>query len=134
MGQRPCASAAQPVDLAIQLDLGDDEIVERLCLRRSCPSCARTYHLRGNPPKQEGVCDVDGTPLVHREDDNEAVIRRRLATYHEQTAPVVEFFGTLGKLRVVRADQPISVVGQQVQEIVEQMLAARSDQNGPVSV
>jgi adenylate kinase len=113
----------QRLTAAIQLDLDDEEIVSRLCLRRSCPSCGRVYHLRSNPPQQAGLCDVDGLELVHRADDNETTIRARLAVYHEQTQPVVNFFAGLGLLHKVDASQPIERVEMCVQQILSALLA-----------
>ena len=100
----------QRLNAVIQLELGDEEIVSRLCLRRSCSACGRVYHLRSNPPQLEGRCDADGQVLLHRADDNESTIRTRLAVYHEQTQPVVDFFAGLGMLHRIDASQPIERV------------------------
>ena len=108
-----------PLDAAVQLDLEDQEIVRRLCLRRSCPGCGRVYHLQGNPPRREGLCDHDGLALVHREDDNEKTIRTRLSVFHEQTQPVVEYFRDLGLLQTIDASQPIQAVTQRITELFQ---------------
>ncbi len=113
----------KPLHSVIQLDLCDEEIVRRLCLRRSCPGCGRVYHLHSNPPQQEGLCDADGQPLVHREDDNEFTIRARLAVYHEQTEPVVEFFQRRGLLRKLDARLPIAELERQVEQSLQMALA-----------
>ncbi len=67
-------------------------IVARLSGRRQCPVCGTLYSLKTNPPKNSGICDLDGTPLVTREDDRESVIRERLEQYEVQTRPLLEFF------------------------------------------
>jgi adenylate kinase len=67
-------------------------IVARLSGRRQCPVCGTLYSLKTNPPKNPGICDLDGTPLVTREDDRESVIRERLEQYELQTRPLLEFF------------------------------------------
>lgn len=69
-------------------------IVARLSGRRQCPVCGTLYSLKTNPPKSSGICDLDGTPLVTREDDRESVIRERLEQYEVQTRPLLEFFRT----------------------------------------
>jgi adenylate kinase len=71
-------------------------IVDRITARRSCPLCGSTYNLVSNPPKQDMVCDRDGTPLVQREDDKEEVMRKRFQAYHDQTLPVLDFFRSAG--------------------------------------
>jgi len=73
------------------IDVPPDELVRRLSGRRVCPN-GHTYHVEHNPPKQEGVCDVDGEPLSQRDDDREETVRRRLDVYDEQTAPLVDYY------------------------------------------
>lgn len=85
------------IDDVIEIRVPDDEIVSRLSGRRQHPTSGRVYHIQHNPPKQEGIDDVTGEPLVQREDDKEETIRNRLATYHNQTATLVDFYQTLAK-------------------------------------
>ena len=121
---RMLARQEQNLHLVIQLDLDDEEIVQRLGLRRSCPQCGRVYHLSSLPPRETGLCDADGAQLVHREDDNEATIRHRLAVFHEQTEPVLEFFDShYGLLRKVDASRPIEHVEHQVERAIQAELA-----------
>ncbi len=80
------------IDVVINLDVDDSVVVERITGRRSCPKCGAVYHVKNMPPKQEGICDEDGTELVHRPDDTADVVKNRLATYYEQTKPVVEYY------------------------------------------
>jgi adenylate kinase len=75
----------------VNITLPDGDIVDRLASRLTCPQCQRSYHAVSNPPRKAGACDACGTSLATRKDDNEAVIRHRIAVYWEQTAPVVEF-------------------------------------------
>ncbi len=90
----------EPVVVEIVVDY--NIIVSRITARRSCPVCGAIYNLQGNPPKQDNVCDRDGTPLVHREDDTEEVLRKRFEAYNEQTLPVLGFFRS-GGYREIRA-------------------------------
>ncbi len=79
------------------IDVPADDIVRRLSGRRVCPD-GHTYHVEHNPPKKEGVCDVDGEPLSQREDDREETIRKRLEVYSKQTSPLVEYYDDHGIL------------------------------------
>jgi adenylate kinase len=79
------------------IDVPEDDIVRRLSGRRVCPN-GHTYHVEHNPPKKEGVCDVDGEPLSQREDDREETIRKRLEVYRKQTSPLVEYYDDHGIL------------------------------------
>ncbi len=80
------------------LEVDDEEIVRRVSGRRVNPASGRVYHVDFDPPQVEGLDDVDGTPLVQREDDKPETIRNRLAVYHEQTAPLVGYYEELGLL------------------------------------
>jgi adenylate kinase len=80
----------------VHLVVDYDKIVARLSGRRQCPLCGTLYSLTTNPPKVSGVCDLDGTPLVTREDDRESVIRERLREYDAQTLPILNFFRESG--------------------------------------
>ena len=86
------------VAAVLLIEVEDDVIEQRLTGRRICEE-GHVYHVDNNPPAEEGVCDVDGTPLSQRSDDQPDVVRKRLATYHEQTEPVVERYDDEGLLR-----------------------------------
>ncbi len=80
------------IDMAINLEVDDRIVVERITGRRSCPKCGAVYHVKNMPPKVDGVCDKDGAALVQRPDDTEEVVRNRLETYYRQTQPVVDYY------------------------------------------
>jgi adenylate kinase len=104
------------IDRLIEIRVNDEEIVSRLSGRRVHPASGRIYHIKHNPPAQEGVDDLTGEALIHRDDDTEATIRKRLAVYHEQTKPLVSFYETLEKSGA--SVQVVSIDGQDsVQEI-----------------
>lgn len=84
---------ALPDPTIIHLHVPDADLVERLTARRQCPSCKTIYNLRTQAPVLDGLCDHDGTTLVCRADDEEAVIRQRLATYRELTNPILDWYG-----------------------------------------
>jgi adenylate kinase len=86
------AKAGKPLDGVLVITADDNEIVQRITGRRSCPECGKVYHLRFMPPAKDEVCDNDGAKLIQREDDTEPVVRQRLETYKEQTAPVIRYY------------------------------------------
>ena len=87
------------IDMAVLVDLPDDEVVKRLTARRQCRNCGKIYNLTFKPPKVAGVCDDCGGELYQRKDDTESVIRDRLTTYHQQTEPVLNYYSAQGKLQ-----------------------------------
>lgn len=80
------------VDYVIELQVDDGEIIKRMSGRRMHPASGRTYHTVFNPPRQPGIDDITGEPLVQRDDDKEETVRKRLRVYHEQTAPLIEYY------------------------------------------
>ena len=86
------------IDAALSIDVPDDVIVERMSGRRVCSDCGATYHVASLPPKTEGVCDKCGAQLIVRRDDDPAVVRDRLAVYHETTEPLKDFYDALSLL------------------------------------
>lgn len=93
------------IDCALDIEVDDDTIIERMSGRRTCEACGASFHVVNNPPKQEGVCDVCGKPLTVRKDDAPETVRARLETYHAQTEPLIAFYKERGKLKTV-ANQP----------------------------
>jgi adenylate kinase len=81
------------------VDVPDDEVVRRLSGRRTCVKSGHTYHVEFDPPKHDEVCDQDGSRLVQRDDDRPATIRKRLAVYHDQTEPLVDYYENRDLLR-----------------------------------
>jgi adenylate kinase len=96
------------------IDVSDDEVVRRLGGRRTCEANGHVFHVEFEPPKQEGVCDIDGSPLIVREDDKPEVIRRRLATYHEKTEPLVSYYDDRSVLRRIEGEAAPDDVADQV--------------------
>lgn len=84
------------LDHAVEFSIDDVQLVKRICGRLVHPSSGRTYHEEFHPPKHQGKDDITGEPLVKRADDNEQTLRKRLETYHQQTAPVVEYYRQQG--------------------------------------
>lgn len=88
-------AAGVAIDHVLEISVDDEEIVQRLSGRRVHPDSGRIYHIAHNPPKQAGVDDITGEPLVQRDDDKEETVRKRLAVYHEQTEPLVNYYREL---------------------------------------
>jgi adenylate kinase len=84
---------------ALLIDAPDEEVVRRLSGRRTCAKNGHVYHVEFDPPKNEGVCDQDGSRLVQRDDDQPETVQKRLAVYHEQTEPLILWYGERGLLR-----------------------------------
>jgi len=85
-------AAGVKLDYVLEIDVPFDAIIERMSGRRSHPASGRTYHVKFNPPKQEGVDDVTGEPLIQREDDKEETVKKRLEVYNAQTRPLVSYY------------------------------------------
>ena len=96
--QAEALEALEPADKAVNFDVPDNIVVERLSTRRVCRACGKIYNVKGMPPKKEGVCDVCGGEVYTRDDDKESSIRTRLENYRKQTEPLIAWFGGRGKL------------------------------------
>jgi adenylate kinase len=117
--------ARVPIDYVLEIDVPDEEIVGRMGGRRVHLASGRSYHLKFNPPRVEGCDDLTGEPLIQREDDREETVRARLAVYHSQTRPLVEFYNRLAASGEPGAPayRRISGLGG-VEEIRERAIAA----------
>ena len=100
------------LDMAVNIDVPRDVILDRLTTRRTCSNaaCQAIYNVKSNPPKQEGVCDKCGSPVVQREDETEAAISHRLETYNEKTAPLIGFYEKEGLLITSNATSSDAVI------------------------
>ena len=92
------AEAGRAITHVVLIDVPAEELVQRIAGRRSCAVCGKIYNVTYDPPKVDGVCDVDGGELTQRADDNEETVRNRIAVYEQQTAPLVEYYTDKGVL------------------------------------
>ena len=99
MLERALNERGRRVTAVLLIDAPDDEVVRRLSGRRECTKNKHVYHVEFDPPKNEGVCDQDGSKLVQRDDDKPETIQNRLVVYHEQTEPLIEWYDEKGLLR-----------------------------------
>lgn len=102
------------VTAVLLIDVSDDEVVRRLGGRRTCEANGHVFHVEFEPPKEEGVCDIDGSPLIVRDDDKPEVIRKRLETYHEKTEPLVSYYDSRSVLRRIAGEASPDEVAEQV--------------------
>ena len=100
------------LDMAVNIDVPRDVILDRLTTRRTCSNtdCQAIYNVKSNPPKQAGVCDKCGKPVVQREDETEAAISHRLETYNEKTSPLIGFYDKEGLLVTCDATSSDAVI------------------------
>ena len=99
MLERLLEGRGRELTAVLLIDAPDDEVVRRLSGRRTCAKGQHVYHVEFDPPKHEGVCDQDGSRLIQRDDDKPETVRKRLAVYHEQTEPLVDWYEDKGVLR-----------------------------------
>ena len=99
MLERALEERGRSLTAALLIEAPDEEVLRRLSGRRTCAKGGHVYHLEFDPPKNEGVCDQDGSRLIQRDDDKPETIRKRLATYHEQTEPLIDWYEERGLLR-----------------------------------
>lgn len=112
------ADMSRTLASAVHLSVPDDEIIRRISGRRFCPACQTTYHVDYNKPKQENVCDHDGTALILRDDDAPETVRARLRVFHGQTMPVIDYYREAGLLIEVPAIGEV----QDVAELIATMM------------
>jgi adenylate kinase len=115
------AEMGRSVGAVLQIDVSDDAVVQRLGGRRTCEANGHVFHVDFNPPKVEGVCDIDGSPLIVRDDDKPEVIRKRLATYHEKTEPLVTYYDDKGVLRRVDGERDPDEVTEELRRTLATM-------------
>lgn len=112
--QQACAA---PVVIRLIVDY--NVLLQRITGRRSCPTCGRIYNVYFQPPKVQGICDVDSTALITRRDDEESVFNERMKTYDQQTLPLVDYYRAKGRLVEVDGEQPVEEVMAQAFRAIE---------------
>ena len=98
------------IDYAIDVDVPDENIINRMSGRRACVNCGATYHMVHVPPKKEGICDTCGSELILRDDDKPETVKNRLKVYHDQTQPLIDFYTEKGILKSVDGTQDMNDV------------------------
>ena len=106
------------MDFAIDVDVPDSHIVNRMSGRRACLNCGATYHVVAIPPKKEGICDTCGKELVLRDDDQPETVQKRLDVYQDQTQPLIDYYKNQGILKSVDGTVPMEEVFANIVEIL----------------
>ena len=107
------------LDFALDIDVADDFIVKRMGGRRACLGCGATYHIVNIPPKKEGICDTCGAELVLRDDDKPETVEKRLAVYHEQTQPLIDYYKNSGILVTLDGTKDMNEVFSNICSVLE---------------
>ena len=112
------ADMGEAIDFAIDVDVPDENIVNRMGGRRACLKCGATYHVEYAAPKADGVCDACGSGLVLRDDDKPETVQKRLTVYHDQTQPLIEYYKGQGVLHSVDGTQAMEAVFESITGIL----------------
>ena len=110
---------SEKVDYAIDVDVPDDNIINRMSGRRACVACGGTYHIEFNPTKTEGICDACGGKLILRDDDQPETVKYRLKVYHEQTQTLIDYYTKKNILKSVDGTQDMAKVFADIVGILE---------------
>lgn len=113
------AEKGEKVDFAIDIDVPDQNIIDRMGGRRACVNCGATYHIVNIPPKVEGICDKCGAKLILRDDDQPETVRKRLDVYHEQTQPLIDYYTEEGVLKEVDGTVDMMDVFESITKLLE---------------
>jgi adenylate kinase len=108
----------EKISKVLFFDVPDEVIIDRLSGRRVCSKCGAVYHVKYNPPKVEGVCDLCSGTLVQRDDDKEEVVRKRLEVYRKQTQPLIEFYQDRGIIYRLDAGKGVEELFEEVKGLV----------------
>jgi adenylate kinase len=119
-GRLATQTQALPV-IAVSIHVDYNQLLRRVTGRRNCPVCQAIYNVYVNPPKRDGICDVEGAALVQRADDTEKVFEERMRAYEAMTAPVVEHYRDLGRFAEVDGDRSIGAIAAGIVAAVERM-------------
>lgn len=121
--EKMLSDMGRQLDYVLNIDVPKEKLEERLTGRRVSPSSGRTYHVIYNPPKQEGIDDVDGSELVQRDDDKPETVKRRLEVNIEQQQPLIDFYKEKGYLRNIDGDQDIDKVFHDIEALLKDLRA-----------
>lgn len=109
------------IDAVINIEVPEEELMNRLTGRRICEKCGTTYHLVFNPPKVDGICDIDGRKLYQREDDNPETVSNRLSVNVKQSKPILEYYNEKGVLKNIDGSKDIEEVTNDVIDILDHL-------------
>ncbi len=108
----------ESIDLAIDVEVPDENIIRRMSGRRACLSCGATFNISSVPPKVEGICDRCGNELVQRDDDKEETVKGRLEVYHKQTLPLIQYYKEQGVLKTVDGTKSVESIFAEIVSLI----------------
>jgi adenylate kinase len=111
----------KPLDVVLNIEVPDEELVTRLSGRRICSNCGANYHLKFSPPSKDGICDVCGGKLYQRDDDKEEVIKQRLETYNNQTAPLIDYYNEKDVLVNIDGTGKVEDVFEEIRSVLDNL-------------
>ena len=112
------AAENEEIDAAIDVEVPDDNIVNRMSGRRACLKCGATYHIVYNAPNTEGVCDDCCSELIQREDDKPETVLNRLSVYHKETQPLIDYYNQKGKVAEIDGTQDLNAVFADIEKVL----------------
>jgi adenylate kinase len=115
---RVVGELGKTIRFVLSLEVDQNELMERLCGRRTCTGCGAMYHVKFSVPKETGKCDKCGTALIQRDDDKEETIKNRLDNYNKATAPLLDYYKSTGKIRSVMASGEIDAIFNNIVRIL----------------
>lgn len=104
----------------LNIKVDTDILVERAVGRRVCKTCGASYHVKYNPPKEEGVCDKDQGPLIQRDDDKEATVKTRIKVYFDQTSPLIDYYKAQGLLVDIDGEKSIDEIREEIRKTLDE--------------
>ncbi len=116
--KKALAELQDDLNAAINVDVPDEVIIDRMAGRRACLNCGATYHIISLPPKKEGICDICGSELTVRDDDRPETVKTRLSVYHKQTQPLIDFYQEEGILQTVDGTGDSDSVFSEIEKIL----------------
>ncbi|MCD8020035.1 MAG: adenylate kinase [Clostridiales bacterium] len=110
----------EKIDYAINIDISDEAIIERMSGRRACVGCGATYHIVNLPSKVEGVCDNCGEKLILRDDDKPETVKKRLEVYHEQTQSLIDYYNKKGLILNIDGTTGADVIFEEITKVLDE--------------
>lgn len=111
----------EKLDLALDIEVEEQELIDRLTSRRVCKVCGRVYNVKYKPPKKAGICDVCGGELYQRSDDTAETVKNRLKVYEKETSPLIDYFDKMGILKTVQGIGGIEAVSSEIMKIMDNL-------------
>jgi len=112
------SAKGESLDYAIDVEVPDENIVNRMSGRRTCPVCGASFHVVFNPPKKENICDLCGAALIQRDDDKPETVQKRLDVYHKQTQPLIEYYQGKHVLHAVDGTKDMAEVFEEITKVL----------------